>query len=157
MAWTAPRTWVAAEVVTAALLNTHLRDQLKVFNDARVAYTPNFTGWTLGNGTLTGQHVTAGKFITGSLKYVVGSTDTISGTPAFSLPASPKEDSAGPPLGIGSLFDTSTSARVHRFLFQVGTARFQFASEADTRVTATAPWTWATGDIFRAEFAYEAA
>ncbi len=26
MAWTAPRTWVALEVVTAALLNTHVRD-----------------------------------------------------------------------------------------------------------------------------------
>lgn len=28
MAWTAPRTWVTGEVVTAALLNTHLRDDL---------------------------------------------------------------------------------------------------------------------------------
>lgn len=29
MAWTTPRTWVASEVVTAALLNTHLRDNLR--------------------------------------------------------------------------------------------------------------------------------
>lgn len=28
MAWTTPRTWVSGEVLTAALLNTHLRDQL---------------------------------------------------------------------------------------------------------------------------------
>lgn len=28
MAWTAPRTWVAGEIVTAALLNAHLRDDL---------------------------------------------------------------------------------------------------------------------------------
>lgn len=28
MAWTAPRTWVTGEVVTAAQLNTHLRDNL---------------------------------------------------------------------------------------------------------------------------------
>lgn len=28
MAWTAPRTWVADEIVTAALMNTHLRDNL---------------------------------------------------------------------------------------------------------------------------------
>jgi len=28
MAWTTPRTWVTGEVVTAALLNTHLRDNL---------------------------------------------------------------------------------------------------------------------------------
>lgn len=31
MAWTAPRTWVTGETVTAALLNTHLRDNLNVF------------------------------------------------------------------------------------------------------------------------------
>ena len=29
MGWSAPRTWVAGEVVTAALLNTHLRDDLR--------------------------------------------------------------------------------------------------------------------------------
>lgn len=28
MSWTAPRTWVAGETLTAALLNTHLRDNL---------------------------------------------------------------------------------------------------------------------------------
>jgi hypothetical protein len=28
MAWTAPRTWVALETVTAALMNTHVRDNL---------------------------------------------------------------------------------------------------------------------------------
>ena len=28
MAWTSPRTWVAAEVITAALFNTHIRDNL---------------------------------------------------------------------------------------------------------------------------------
>ena len=28
MAWTAPRTWVASEVVTAAQLNAHIRDNL---------------------------------------------------------------------------------------------------------------------------------
>lgn len=29
MGWTAPRTWVTAEVVTAALMNTHVRDNLR--------------------------------------------------------------------------------------------------------------------------------
>ena len=28
MAWTAPRTWVTGEIVTAALMNTHLRDNM---------------------------------------------------------------------------------------------------------------------------------
>ncbi len=30
MVWTAPRTWVTAETVTAALMNTHIRDNLLV-------------------------------------------------------------------------------------------------------------------------------
>jgi hypothetical protein len=32
MGWTSPRTWVASEIVTAALLNTHLRDNLNAIN-----------------------------------------------------------------------------------------------------------------------------
>lgn len=36
MAWTSPRTWVALEVLTAALLNTHLRDNLLQTAPAKV-------------------------------------------------------------------------------------------------------------------------
>jgi len=36
MAWTAPRTWVTGELVTAALLNTHLRDNLLATGVAQV-------------------------------------------------------------------------------------------------------------------------
>jgi hypothetical protein len=32
--WTAPRTWVAGETVTAAIMNTHLRDNLTWLKDA---------------------------------------------------------------------------------------------------------------------------
>lgn len=32
MAWTAPRTWVTGEVVTAAIMNTHVRDNLNALN-----------------------------------------------------------------------------------------------------------------------------
>jgi hypothetical protein len=35
MAWTAPRTWVTSEVVTAAQLNTHLRDNELWLNSSR--------------------------------------------------------------------------------------------------------------------------
>ncbi len=36
MAWTAPRTWVADEIVTAALMNTHVRDNLLETMTAKV-------------------------------------------------------------------------------------------------------------------------
>src|SRR5690349_11167290 len=44
--WTAPRTWVALETVTASLLNTHLRDNLlylKEQADAHKRLTTNYT------------------------------------------------------------------------------------------------------------------
>jgi hypothetical protein len=33
MAWTAPRTWVASEVVTAAVMNQHVRDNFNALSD----------------------------------------------------------------------------------------------------------------------------
>jgi hypothetical protein len=43
MAWTAPRTWVTGEIVTAALLNTHLRDNL-VDLDRRTSPSEGYVG-----------------------------------------------------------------------------------------------------------------
>lgn len=48
MAWTAPRTWVDGEVPTAALLNTHLRDNLLV-----LGVTRDSTGRISGLGAAT--------------------------------------------------------------------------------------------------------
>lgn len=39
MAWTTPRTWVAGELVTAAMLNTHLRDDLNAVVQALIGHT----------------------------------------------------------------------------------------------------------------------
>ena len=37
MAWTQPRTWVAGELVTAAIMNTHVRDELLAIEEGTVA------------------------------------------------------------------------------------------------------------------------
>lgn len=44
MAYTTPRTWVASELVTAALLNTHLRDNLAAINAGAVAVASQAAG-----------------------------------------------------------------------------------------------------------------
>lgn len=47
MAWTAPRTWVTGELVTAALLNTHLRDNLLHLGEsAGLTVDDTVTGFT---------------------------------------------------------------------------------------------------------------
>ena len=52
MAWTAPRTWVTGETVTAALLNTHVRDNLLQTATAKVTTAGDITHATAAN-TLT--------------------------------------------------------------------------------------------------------
>lgn len=49
MAWTAPRTWVTGETVTAALMNTHVRDNLTAL---KAATLPAHPMWYI-TGTLT--------------------------------------------------------------------------------------------------------
>ncbi len=38
MAWTAPRTWTTGELVTAAVMNTHVRDNLSYLKDNKMDY-----------------------------------------------------------------------------------------------------------------------
>jgi len=40
MAWTSPRTWVAGELVTAALMNAHVRDNLIALKDPPTEFDP---------------------------------------------------------------------------------------------------------------------
>lgn len=160
MAWTSPSTWVAGAVLTAAQLNQQLRDNLKAIGDPWQSYTPTLTGWTLGNGTLTGYYMQAGKLVWGKVFLTLGSTSSPSGNLVISLPVTKvADDGVFTSLqGTAVLFDTSASARavystVHN---SITTARFVSSASA-TPVDATTPWTWANGDKLNATFMYEAA
>lgn len=50
MAWTSPRTWVASEIVTAALMNTHVRDNLLASRD-RIQVVYKAADQTVNNST----------------------------------------------------------------------------------------------------------
>ncbi len=70
MAWTAPRTWVTAEVVTAALMNTHVRDNLLVTAPAVLTTTGDVLYASAANaparlaiGTVAGSPLVAGASI----------------------------------------------------------------------------------------------
>jgi hypothetical protein len=155
MAWTTPRTWVAGEVVTAALMNTHVRDNLKAIGDGWTSYTPTLGGWTLGNGTLTGSWRQAGKLTFYKIFYTVGSTDTLSGTLTFALPAS-AAGATGDPRGAAHILDTSASSRFNRFVCHSSATNVYVADASDARVTPTVPFTFATGDTVRIVGTYEA-
>lgn len=158
MAWTAPRTWVAGETVTAAMLNTHLRDNLKAIGDAWASFTPTLSGgWALGNGTLTGAYSAAGKMVVGRIVYTIGSTDTKSGVIGFLLPVNAKSGTTELAVGTVGIWDTSASSRFSRVAFLASTSQIQIEDEAGARVTHLVPVTFATGDQILISFQYEAA
>lgn len=88
MAWTAPSTWVAGAVVTAAQLNQQVRDNFKAIGDSGTAFTPAWTGATtnpvIGNGTLTGGYNVAGKRLWVWMRIVMG-TGTTYGSGGYSI------------------------------------------------------------------------
>ena len=156
MAWTSPRTWVAGENLTAALLNLHVRDNLKAIGDAWTAYTPTLSGWTLSNGTLVGRAKQAGKDVEVHIDYTVGSSDTKSGAPVFSLPVAANFN-AGATIGTAGMIDTSAGARAFRVVFLGSSTTAILTTFDDVRLSPTVPWTWATGDRFWLTLSYEAA
>ncbi len=85
MAWTNPRTWIVGEIVTAALLNTHVRDNLLAVTPAGAmldyggAAAPS--GWLLCDGTAASRTVYAALFAAIGTVYGVGD-----GTTTFNLP-----------------------------------------------------------------------
>ena len=58
VAWTAPRTWVTAEVVTASLLNTHLRDNMLETAPAKVANLGEYVVADAANSLVAREPVT---------------------------------------------------------------------------------------------------
>ena len=51
MSWTAPRTWAAGETLTAALLNTHLRDNLNAIREREAWFSAAAGTIIVGSGT----------------------------------------------------------------------------------------------------------
>lgn len=159
MPYTVPRTWVAGETVTAALMNTHVRDQFRELGLAWTSYTPTIGGWTRANGTSTGNFIEFGKFIIFRARYTVGSTDTISGGLTMTLPVAAADAVIGDPVGTAGLVDTSASSfRAWQILLNdVGGAAVRFRDATGNALNPTTPFTWATGDVVSMNGSYEAA
>lgn len=151
MAWTTPRSWVAGEVVTAALLNTHLRDQLNEFT-AWTAYTPSVSGIVVGNGTLVGTFARVRETIHFQVQLTFGSTTTVpaSGASTITLPAEPKAGIL--PSFEGEAYDTSAGGSIQ--IRTPGTSTTSMillvpdttASGYDRVLTSAAPFPWAVND-----------
>jgi len=133
------------------------RDALKAASEAWSTWTPTYTGITaIGNATVVARYSQIGKWVHGHFMLTVGSTTTFG--VAFltaSLPVAVRD--SGCTLGTAYMEDVSASARQPAVALEVGGAARLLGSGSSSFVSNTVPWTWATGDLLRFEFQYEAA
>lgn len=173
MAWTSPRTWVAGETLTAALLNVHVRDNLKAIGDAWTTYTPTWTAATsnpsIGNGSLVGRYVKAGRLVIFEISLVGGSTTNWgSGAYALTLPFTSRS-STNRQVMSGSAYDSSAGNSVQSIwpvagiIGMVSSTAMELATWPATAgnsyrvVNSTNMFTFANGDRIDIGGAYEAA
>lgn len=134
---------------------------------AFTSYTPTLggTGWALGDGTAAGAYCRIGKVVVFRVRITFGSTSTFgaSASPFVSLPLTAASATVSSTLNYFNCiyFDASVTTRYatqayvtdanNVTLFHPGTSGVQ------TTTTATAPFTWASGDIITIHGVYEIA
>ena len=123
MAWTTPRDWATGELVTAAMMNAHVRDNLKALGPVVAGIVTGSTG-AISSGT------TATCSRTGAGAYTVTFSTAFAVTPSVELqPVSPYHAYL-----IGSPPVSTTG-----FGVSTGTANAQAAHDADFHFWAKAP------------------
>jgi hypothetical protein len=144
MAWTDPRTWLAGEEPTATVLNTHIRDNLKAIGDAWQSYTPVWgssgTAPVVGNGSLLGNWISAGKLVIWRFSFTSGTTSTYgTGNYTITIPSAMINPVGYP---VGSLTIQNVGTFYQRTLFSTGSAtQMSGAAQDGTRWSQTVPFT----------------
>ena len=170
MAWTAPRTWVTAETVTAALLNAHVRDNLDASfpltgGPTHTTWVPTYANLTVGDGTVTARYTQIGKLVLAEYMLLWGSTTSISGTVNVSLPVTSASTYAqlDSPIGTAQFLDDGSDRYLGTVSWNTTTTLAVQALNAATThlrtasLSSTIPFTWTTNDRLAFTVAYEAA
>jgi len=165
MAWTSPRTWVAGETVTASLLNTHIKDNLKAIGDGWTSWSTSWTSGSggtvisIGNGTLTSVYMQAGKLVHFRILVVRGSTTNLGTTGyVWTLPVSMTTfRNTGPAHVLDSSASTITPHAWHGLSSSEIVVHASSSRRIDNNGFGTTPTAWATSDEIVICGTYEAA
>ena len=128
-------------------------------------WSPAYTNLTIGNGTVISRFINIGKLVVCHFTFTLGSTSAVGTTPKVSLPVVAASVYVANRNYVGELvLDDITGSDFH------GPIRLASTSEATLLVydssgtylgragiTATVPFTWATGDIISFTMVYEGA
>lgn len=146
-------TFVTGQVLTAAELNAGL---------LWTSFTPSFTNFTLGNGTVSAKYSIFGKFMWVKLKVTLGSTSSMGDPLLMTMPASAQMVTATQEvLGTFQMQDTgnatyfgslslSSATQIRPYVWNVA-GTFPVANTVNT----TRPFTWGNTDQFTMDFMVE--
>lgn len=167
MAWSIPNIFTAGTAPAAAEFNK-VRDSLKAIGDPWTSYTPTWTAATtnptIGNGTITGNYILAGKLCHFRAIVTIGSTTTL-GTGAYQLTLPFAPVSGGYPItfpAVAYVTGPASSFPLRALSRQATTALDLLADPATAgaswrTVTQTIPTAWAAGNNISVSGTYEVA
>lgn len=163
MAWPASViTWLAGAKITAAQLNSQIRDALNALGGSWTAYSPAWAGATtnpvIGNGTISGRYRQIGKTVDFQIIITMGSTTTY-GTGAYTL-TFPVTAVNLDVSGITGYWIDVSAGPVPYAIHAIGnqTDRFRMLSSKDTTFASfNFPFALATSDRIVIGGTYEAA
>jgi hypothetical protein len=125
-------------------------------------YTPTFTNFTLGNGTINFTYAQIGKTVHVRGSITLGSTSSLTGSIIFSLPFEQATTLNAPIIGNCRLGDANGNTFAGLVLSQgASTANCVTTNVASTYPTitstsATVPFTWTTSDNVNVNLTYQA-
>lgn len=155
-----------AKIDDGAVTNSKLSTTSGELGGTWATWTPTYTNITVGNGTVVAKYTQIGKTVIGRWSLILGSTSSIGSNPNLTAPVSTNADynsSTDFWVGGASILDSSGPAGWNGYVFMNNSNTLRLLSnnsQTDTRnasLTATKPFTWATGDIISITFTYEAA
>lgn len=166
MAWTAPRTWVAGAVLTAAQLNTDVRDNLNaigVWNSWTPVLTATTTNPTLGTGSVqSGNYIKYGQMLIVEGRITFGTSGVAAGSGSYLISVPPSTTitptSAAIPLGQARILDSSAvTIGIANVYYQDGTHVGLNMPSTTTvggfgTVTHATPMAWAASDSIDFKF-----
>lgn len=136
-----------------------LRVKERPVNSGWQSYTPTWTAGTtnpsIGNGTLSGRYIQIGKLVYCQFTMRAGSTTTFgSGIWRFSYPVAPNTTYANL-YQVGSIYALDDGAANYNGITQYAGATYMGLIISGNWVSATAPFTWANGDVLEVNVIYE--
>lgn len=125
------------------------------------AFTPTWTNLTVGNGTVTARYIALGRFTYASIKFVFGSTSSITGSVSFTLPNTANTSFIGQYIGQTRFLDASfgyfsgTVQQSSGSLGEVLVTRTDATYATDSLLAATIPMTWVSTDTMWINLIYQ--